>query len=491
MGTAGRAWIARLLEALLLIAAAMTIVVLALGGFSFRVGPIRVLVTNAVNPALFVVLLALLRIVLGVSTDRLIPLLARAIEWGTFALLALAPFHNLRSVSSATAIALFALLILQWLLTRRSPVRKTPLLWPSVALTAASLAAALSSSSWSYDTTEFVRGSGVYLTVFVAATAGFRDERAARRLLIVGAASLACVLAIGFVRLASGADERFVAYLDWYAKAGLYLAVVLPIVGGALLATRSAPGRAALGALLIAGLIGLAMTMSRGAWVAAAAAAIVFALLVERRLFIVFFASALVAWIALPVSYRARVFSIVEFQRYMESGPTAPLGNRSIAWRCGLEMAGEHPLLGSGPGERHFQETFAQKPYAKGAAEDVKHAHNVYLQLLVETGIIGLAAFLWVLVTMTILAVRRWRRAESAWSRGIAAGIAASLSALWVYGFSDHYYSCPHGEVTTLFWMLGVVLVALAPSATDPVERTTSRIDAGRAANLASTSAQA
>ena len=76
-------------------------------------------------------------------------------------------------------------------------------------------------------------------------------------------------------------------------------------------------------------------------------------------------------------------------------------GNRLRIWRTSFDMIAARPLLGSGFGT--FERAYNQRRPTGMSSEPF--AFNLWLNLAVETGLLGLAAALWV----AIEAVRRWR----------------------------------------------------------------------------------
>ncbi|MFZ5376236.1 MAG: O-antigen ligase family protein [Patescibacteria group bacterium] len=70
---------------------------------------------------------------------------------------------------------------------------------------------------------------------------------------------------------------------------------------------------------------------------------------------------------------------------------------RFTYWRQAVGIFGDYPLLGSGPGTySKIRSFYASKPGAGSG-----FAHNYYLELLAETGLIGLSSFLFVLGYLT------------------------------------------------------------------------------------------
>jgi O-antigen ligase len=107
---------------------------------------------------------------------------------------------------------------------------------------------------------------------------------------------------------------------------------------------------------------------------------------------------------------------------------------RVVIFRAGAKVVMERPLIGVGPG--HFIDAVAV--YAPARVEDldpdtterfVDHAHNDYLQVASETGLISLAFFL---LFWSIVLVGRSQR-----SPAIRWGLTAGLAALLIHGLVD------------------------------------------------------
>ncbi len=112
---------------------------------------------------------------------------------------------------------------------------------------------------------------------------------------------------------------------------------------------------------------------------------------------------------------------------------------RLLRWHGALELVGRHPLLGVGPGG--FRD---QYPVVSQMAEiDVPAqqfvAHNTYLEVAAELGLVGLAALLAVLATAFLGAEYALRRGMD---RGVAVGVQASVisAAVAVFFLSGQYF---------------------------------------------------
>lgn len=183
-----------------------------------------------------------------------------------------------------------------------------------------------------------------------------------------------------------------------------------------------APGRRALGrfggALIAAA---LALTLSRGAWLGAAAGLAVYVWLngaaaVRRR------------WLALIAAAAAASVIAVAFVRPTTVSDSA----RWALWESVGRSIPKHPWLGEGPDSiqtllrRERTDAFIR---ALGATKSQVSAHNDLLQAAATLGLAGLAAYLWLLVGA-------WRSLREALKesrhRSAAAAIAGALAGLFV-----------------------------------------------------------
>ena len=72
---------------------------------------------------------------------------------------------------------------------------------------------------------------------------------------------------------------------------------------------------------------------------------------------------------------------------------------RILIWRGALDLTARHPILGVGLGnfEYAYPEVRSVEEWQLSRRDVVDDAHNEYLHMLVETGLLGLAAFFWFL----------------------------------------------------------------------------------------------
>jgi putative inorganic carbon (HCO3(-)) transporter len=216
--------------------------------------------------------------------------------------------------------------------------------------------------------------------------------------------------------------------------------------------------------ILLAGLIA---SWGRGAWLGFGVASVVMVLFAPRRRWIGVLLlagggmSLALLWVAgfVPLSIQQRIESasrdFVGFQdvRGMPiSDENFAIVERLAHWQAAIYMADAHPFIGVGLGNYEVAYPAYRVP---SWPNPLGHAHNDYLNLLAETGIVGLVGYLagWALiVTWT------WQTLETSdpVKRGLALGLLGTWTHLAVHSFVDKLY------VNNLFLHIGVMLGLLA-----------------------------
>ncbi len=119
-------------------------------------------------------------------------------------------------------------------------------------------------------------------------------------------------------------------------------------------------------------------------------------------------------------------------------------GGRAEIWSIGKELAGRYPL-GIGIGNSRFLQN-----YSSSIPKELNHFHNVYLNLLVETGAVGLVLYcLWL-----------YGLIRSAWGKSyLEQGLTLAIISTMVAGIVE--YNLGDSEVKMVFFVLVAVLLAL------------------------------
>ena len=138
-------------------------------------------------------------------------------------------------------------------------------------------------------------------------------------------------------------------------------------------------------------LVCVAFTYSRSAWIALLCGGIAFAVMASPRGILWLIPSAGVgalAYIAFPDSIGAR---LANFATLADSANSY----RMAVWNSSWNMLPELLLGGVGLGEEAFKTAYIN--YAAAGTQSVMHSHNLYMQIVIQLGLIGLLLFLLVL----------------------------------------------------------------------------------------------
>lgn len=242
-------------------------------------------------------------------------------------------------------------------------------------------------------------------------------------------------------------EGRVSSFLFHFNSLAGYLNLVLPFCL-ALLATSKGFRRPA-AICLVLGTATLLLTQSRGGLIAFAGTILlgIWFLVRNKRLRLwllgLFPVSLLIAIPVLSL-YAERLSRVDEFTT------ASRLMIFSAAWIMFLSS----PLIGVGYG--NFRELYASIIPGPGGIVD---SHNLYLQLLSETGILGLIAFLAVVIAMLTLAVRQLYRAQTPLDSIVGFGSLAAIVSVLVHGFVDFLF-ITSPQFGALFWLVLAVLVA-------------------------------
>jgi putative inorganic carbon (hco3(-)) transporter len=213
----------------------------------------------------------------------------------------------------------------------------------------------------------------------------------------------------------------------------------------------------------------IVLTLSRGGWVGFLIAGFVLMTLLVQY-WSIWFTPFWRRW-ALPVllggaaavvvlgvlsvsSLRARVLS-------MFVGRADSSNNfRMNVWAAVVDMIRDRPLLGIGPGNDAFNAVY---PLYQRPRYTALSAYSVFLEVLVEGGVLGLLAFLWLLMVVfqqgwsQLQRLRVSQDKQAYWLMGAIAAIAGILG----QGIADTVMYRP--QISTLWWMAIAIVASYYP----------------------------
>ncbi|MDW8298029.1 MAG: O-antigen ligase family protein [Anaerolineae bacterium] len=298
----------------------------------------------------------------------------------------------------------------------------------------------------------------------------------------------ACVQAIiGLYQFAGGSGAPHLWILDYrYFRAfgsfgqpnpfGAFMGMTLPLALGALFGALSMTwlGRGrqriawlwrslwlSIAALLISA--GLIASWSRGAWLGFGAALVTLIALAPRRLWQRIVITAVCASLfilamlsnVVPSALLARFSDFAQDLTGFQDVRGVPINDANYAtverlahWQAALSMADESPFFGVGFGG--YQVAYPRHALVNWQLA-LGHAHNYYLNVLAETGAIGLVAYVSMWLAFGALGLRALRLAD-AFQRGVGIGVLAVWIHVAVHSLFDKLF------VNNLFLHFGAML---------------------------------
>ncbi|HKW94725.1 MAG TPA: O-antigen ligase family protein [Methylomirabilota bacterium] len=363
-----------------------------------------------------------------------------------------------------------ALLTLLWLWRLRDPAVRAAQRWPlALPVLAWSAITVLSALLSGHPGASLLAAKGLLLAaaLYVTADALRGPEEAGRFLfglaLATGVAALVGLLQVG---LCPGLEneqtphwlyhrcDRAHGFFSIYMTLAGVLSLVLLATLPTFLTRGRAPRRLVVPWLVM--LASLVVTYTRGAWIGFAAGVLTLAAMVRRgRWLLVGGLLLLVAGaFAAPYELRHRFLSMADPEE-------AGVRERVYMWRSGLAMWRERPILGVGPGG--VKRDYVRYALPEAVKKRTGHVHNTPLQVLVERGVVGLVAWLWIWVAFYLDAIRRLRRlpSEASAERTLVVGSVVAITGFLIAGLSE--YNFGDSEVVMVAWA-----VMALPWATEP-----------------------
>ncbi len=214
---------------------------------------------------------------------------------------------------------------------------------------------------------------------------------------------------------------------------------------------------------------GLLASWSRGAWLGAAAGVLVVLVMRSRRAAILSAVAALALGVvvllgaftpdALPQPVVERVqdipayFGLTDVLSQPVTDENFSVVERIAHWVAAQRMWAQSPWFGVGPGNYAAVYPSVRLPQWE---EALGHAHNIYLNVLGESGLVGLAAYVALWLTVIVFL---WQRAQAARQAGTADG--RWLAAVAIGGLGLVFHLSVHNLVDNLFVRGMVVYIGL------------------------------
>ncbi len=289
------------------------------------------------------------------------------------------------------------------------------------------------------------------LVPFFIMTLAVAEKRAAERVLgfsLVGLGlDMLCVIWQGI-----GGDPRASGFFGHPMTFAGYACLYLPVLF-ILFMEKEIPSRLrqAGGVLFVLGAVALFFNGTRGAWLGAwgvIALLLLYYLFQKKKLAIIMLCLFLIGGVGMTTNeyFVQRAESITDTNANSE---------RFLIWHSAYAMFEDHPVLGVGLGQ--YTKNYQEKYISPEAQEPLlEHAHNNFLQMLAENGILGFASFCALIACFIGVSLKRFWKYRNPY----ALMMAASTLALVLQGMTE--YNFGNGAVMKCFWLLEGCLLVLS-----------------------------
>ena len=213
---------------------------------------------------------------------------------------------------------------------------------------------------------------------------------------------------------------------------GAYLLLAIPIAAACIVYFKNPLLKVLCGGLTGLLLFNLLMTYSRGCYLGLAFALGIFILLMEKRFVVLFIPALLALPFVLPASIINRFMSIIDFANM----DTSTIFRISI-WQGSVRILEDFWMSGLGQGAEAFNRVF---PFYALAASVAEHAHNTFLQMAIELGILGLVIFIGFLACFFRMTANFLRQSKDFKHRVMAAAMIAAVIGFLLQGVFDHVF---------------------------------------------------
>lgn len=256
-----------------------------------------------------------------------------------------------------------------------------------------------------------------------------------------------------------GVPGRVYSTLDNPNNYAEFLVLFTPLCVGLALTEKRPLTRLIICGALCLPLVALIMTYSRSGWLALLLSALVFVYFTDRRLLPLGLVAVILLLPLLPDSVITRFSTIF-------NSKDSSANHRLRTWQSILGLVRDHGVTGIGMGPATFAALYPQ--YAlTGATKGVYHTQMLYLELIVETGVLGFVSFMWYMLREVKNAAFALRQTQNPTIRTCLVSSGAALTGMALAGVFEYVWFYPRVQFA-FFILLGLMLAATKLAKNDP-----------------------
>ncbi|KXS45922.1 MAG: O-antigen polymerase [Candidatus Frackibacter sp. T328-2] len=202
-------------------------------------------------------------------------------------------------------------------------------------------------------------------------------------------------------------------------------------------------------ALIITSL-SLIFTNTRGTWLAMLGGVAFLSIFKNKKLIIWFMVLVILALALIPSFYQ-RASTIIDLDNSSSK-------ERLLMWKSAFNMFRDYPLTGVGLGM--FSELYPEKYILPEARVKNRHyAHSIVMNILAETGVIGIGAFLFLIYSIFNTGIRLFNESDDDYWKNMTLGLLAGILAFLIHGLT--FYNLGDSETVKLFWVIIALLMVV------------------------------
>jgi putative inorganic carbon (HCO3(-)) transporter len=309
-----------------------------------------------------------------------------------------------------------------------------------------------------------------YILVFFIVVGELKDEKHIRRIIFSIAAGIALVSFDGIWQVITRRDFirgyapvinlgliRATASFKDSNTLGIYLSAIAPVIFGLSLYYFKEGKKIALLLLSLLALLAIALTYSRPTLLAIYVVLLFLGIARKDKAMI---ALLIILTLSFPFILPT---SVKKWAREVEYNPFRFMCNddRIAAYRNSLNMIKDHPFIGLGANTymKNYKKYREPREYRNIVTKDYMYAHNNFLHMAAEIGLIGLSIFIWLLYKLFRECQNIYKRLDNNYLKIISLSLSACLIAFLVNGLTESslYYS----RVAIIFWYICGLSLAL------------------------------
>ena len=233
--------------------------------------------------------------------------------------------------------------------------------------------------------------------------------------------------------------RRVYSTLDNPNVLGEYLLFLIPLAFSLIYCVKNPLHKIIFFGIACAGLLCMVFTSSRGAWLGLIFAVALFALVADRRLFWIALAAIALLPAVIPESIVTRFTSIGNLNDTSTS-------YRVFIWMASLVMIRQFWMTGIGMGTETFR--YVYQKYAFDAVY-APHSHNLYLQITIDLGVLGL---IFILGTVVMFFKKLLLRGGGKQMTALSVALCAGMLGYLVQGLTDNIWY--NYRMVIFFWLI-------------------------------------